>query len=167
MGQGCRVAKLQSCKVTRLGDYMRDENEAGQSERSVTRYGEWLEQVPEHIKKDRLWELEVYRKGLFFFDLVWWDCGMLTRYELGKPIAQQLIRSAGSICANMGEGFGRGFGKDYARFLTYALGSARESRGWYYRGRNLLKPDVLDHRLELLATIIAGLVTLSQQQKKL
>jgi four helix bundle protein len=90
---------------------------------------------------------------------------MLTRHELGKPIAQQLVRSAGSISANMEEGFGRGFGKDYARFLTYALGSARESRGWYYRGRKLLKPDVLDHRLELLATIIAGLVTLSQQQR--
>ena len=144
---------------------MEDGNGVGQGERLVASFGEWLEQVPDRVKKDRLWELEVYRKALFFFDLVWWDCETLTRHDLGRPIAQQLVRSAGSISANVEEGFGRGFGKDYARFLTYALGSARESRGWYYRGRKLLKPGVLDHRLELLATIIAGLVTLSQQQR--
>ncbi len=144
---------------------MQDEKGFGRGEQVVASYGSWLDQVPNQIKKDRLWELDVYRKALFFFDLVWQDCEMLTRHELGRPIAQQLIRSAGSISANMEEGFGRGFGKDYARFLVYALGSARESRGWYYRSRRLFKPDVFSHRLELLATIIAGLVTLSQQQR--
>jgi four helix bundle protein len=87
-------------------------------------------------------------------------------HELGKPIARQLIRSAGSISANMEEGFGRGFGKDYARFLRIALGSARESRGWYFRGRRLLKPEVVEHRMDLLKTIIAGLITMSNQQRK-
>jgi four helix bundle protein len=64
----------------------------------------------------------------------------------------------------MEEGYGRGFGKDYARFLRIALGSARESRGWYFRGRRPLKPEVIEHRLNLLQTIIAGLVTMSKQQ---
>ena len=127
-------------------------------------YGEWVESVPKHIKHDPLWDIEIYRKALFFSDLAWQDCETMLDHELGRPVAWQLIRSAGSISANMEEGYGRGFGKDYARFLRIALGSARESRGWYYRGRKLLKPDVIEHRMSLLQTIISGLVTISKQQ---
>jgi four helix bundle protein len=129
-------------------------------------YGDWIEKVPPSIKSDPLWEIEVYRKALFLSDLAWRDCDAMLKHDLGRPLAQQLIRSSGSISANMEEGFGRGFGKDYARFLRIALGSARETRGWYYRGRHLLKSDVLEHRHDLLKTIIAGLITMSNQQAK-
>ena len=128
-------------------------------------YEEWVSQVPDDIKQDALWELDVYKKALFFSDLAWFDCEVLLQHSLGRPIADQLIRSSGSIPSNMEEGFGRGFGKDYAKFLRISLGSARESRGWYYRGRRLLKQDVITHRFGLLKTIIAGLVTLSNQQR--
>ena len=67
----------------------------------------------------------------------------------------QIIRSAGSISANIEEGFGRGFGRDYARFLKIAVGSARETQGWYWRGRKLLPPKVCQHRIALLDEIIA------------
>jgi len=43
--------------------------------------------------------------------------------------------------------------------FKFSLGSARESKGWYYRARNLLKPDVLSHRLSLISEVIALLVT--------
>ena len=128
-------------------------------------YEEWVAQVPDDIKQDALWELDVYKKALFFSDLAWFDCEVLLQHSLGRPIADQLIRSSGSTPSNMEEGFGRGFGKDYAKFLRISLGSARESRGWYYRGRRLLKQDVITHRFGLLKTIIAGLVTLSNQQR--
>jgi four helix bundle protein len=127
-------------------------------------YSDWLEGVPAQIKEDPLWGIEVYRKSLFFADVAWQDCEAMLAHELGKPIAWQLIRSAGSISANMEEGYGRGFGKDYARFLRIALGSARESRGWYHRGSRLLKPEVVMHRMELLQNIIGGLVVMSKQQ---
>lgn len=133
---------------------------------SEMNYKDWLEKVPQDIKSDPLWDLDVYRKALFLADLAWHDCDAMLKHELGRPIAWQLIRSSGSISANMEEGFGRGFGKDYARFLRIALGSARETRGWYFRGRHLLKPDVLEHRIDLLKTIIAGLITMSNQQAK-
>lgn len=132
----------------------------------IASYDEWLDSVSHHIKNDPLWDMDVYRKALFLSDLVWPDCDGLLNHELGRPITWQLIRSAGSVSANMEEGFGRGFGKDYARFLKIALGSARESRGWYFRGRHLLKPDVVEHRMDLLRTIIAGLATLSKQQSQ-
>jgi four helix bundle protein len=100
------------------------------------------------------------------FSLIWpgHDCNTLLEHELGRPIAWQLIRSSGSVSANMEEGYGRGYGKDYARFLRIALGSARESHGWYFRGRHILPPDVVEHRMTLLETLIAGLIKLAKQQ---
>lgn len=73
--------------------------------------------------------------------------------------------AAGSVRANIEEGFGRGFGKDYARFLRIANDSCREARGWYYRGRHVFEPDILAHRLTLADEIISGLVTTANQQR--
>jgi four helix bundle protein len=72
----------------------------------------------------------------------------------------------GSICANIEEGHGRGFGRDNAYFQRVALGSARESRGWYYRGRRFLESEVFDHRVKILDEVIGGLVLSSGQQRR-
>ena len=129
-------------------------------------YEEWLKQVPGAIAKDSLWNFETYRKALFLSDLAWIDCEKLVEVALTRRIAWQLIDSAGSIAANIEEGYGRGFGKDYARFLRIALGSARETRGWYYRARRAFNSQVIDHRYTLLDEIIAGLVTTANQQRR-
>lgn len=128
-------------------------------------YELWLLQVAKSIKDDPLWNFQVYPKALFLSDLVWEDCERLLKDIRGRKIAAQLITSGGSISANIEEGFGRGFGKDYARFLSIALGSARECRGWYYRGRRLLNDKVLQHRYQLLDEIISLLVTHIPKQR--
>jgi len=129
-------------------------------------YEEWLAQVPESIKQDPLWNFKVYPKTLLLSDLAWKDTDQMIKDPRGKEIARQLIRSVGSICANIEEGHGRGFGKDNAYFQRVALGSARESRGWYYRGRRFLAPQVSEHRIRLLDEIIAALVLSSGQQRQ-
>ncbi len=54
-----------------------------------------------------MWQFLGYRKALFWYDLVWQDCEKLKRDLRGRAVAQQLIRSAGSISANVEGGHGR------------------------------------------------------------
>ncbi|MCI0699234.1 four helix bundle protein [candidate division KSB1 bacterium] len=129
-------------------------------------YEEWIEQVPDNIKNDPLWNFEVYPKALLLFDFAWGDCDKLAQDHRGRKVSEQLIDSAGSISANIEEGYGRGYGLDYSRFLRIALGSARETRGWYYRGRKLLDQKILNYRYKLLDEIIALLATHSSRQKR-
>ncbi|MCP4416727.1 MAG: four helix bundle protein [Chloroflexi bacterium] len=125
----------------------------------------WKEMVHPGIKNDPLWEFKVYPKSLFAYDLAWEDCEYLLNDVRGKAVSRQLIRSIGSVSANIEEGFGRGFGKDYAFKLRIALGEARESRGWYWKGRKLLPLEVLEHRLTLLNEIVAMLPANIKRQK--
>ena len=129
-------------------------------------YEEWVAQVPESMKHDALWSFQVYPKALFLSDLVWEDSDRMMKDGRGRVVAQQMIRSVGSICANIEEGHGRGFGKENAYFQRVALGSARESRGWYYRGRRFLDPELLQQRLRLLDEVIAALVLAAGQQRR-
>ena len=102
--------------------------------------------------------MEFYKKALFLYDLCWYDCDGWLIDIRGKAIANQIIRSCGSVSANIEEGYGRGFGRDYARFLSIAVASARETQGWYLRSRHLVHQEMLDHRLTLCDEIIASLV---------
>ena len=98
-------------------------------------------------------------------DLAWFDAEKLVQLPQARGMASPLINSAGSVPANIEEGFGRGYGKDYARFLRISLGSTREAQGWYYRARHVFEAPVVDHRLKLTNEIIAGLVTIAAQQR--
>lgn len=122
-------------------------------------YEDWEMGVPPQVKSEAMWKFFGYRRALFLYDLCWKDCETLLKHPLGKAVAQQLIRSAGSISANIEEGYGRGYGKDRLHFLRIAIGSARESKGWYYRAKELLSPKVIEHRLNLISEAIALLVT--------
>ena len=43
--------------------------------------------------------------------------------------------------------------------FTVSIGSARESKGWYWRVQRLLSAEVLEHRLALADEVIALIVT--------
>ena len=118
-------------------------------------FEDWKQKVHSSILNDPLWNFLAYQKSLFAYDLMWEDCEYLLADERGKAIARQLTRSVGSISANIEEGFGRGYGRDYAYRLKIAIGEARESRGWYWKGRKLFSKEVLNHRIKLLDEIIA------------
>ena len=48
----------------------------------------------------------------------------------------------------------------------YSLGSARESRDWYYKGRHILGESITHHRLSFLTQIVRLLLTMIPQQRQ-
>jgi four helix bundle protein len=129
-------------------------------------YDEWEKTVPDAVKSDPVWQFYAYRKALYIYDLMWDDCESLLHDPRGRAVAEQITRSIGSISANIEEGYGRGFGKDRNYFLRVAIGSARESKGWYFRARRLISPDALKNRLALLDDTISLLVTELNRQRQ-
>ena len=112
---------------------------------------DWEKTIADYIKKDPLWESLYYRMALFLYDLVWDDCDLLQKDPKGRHNISQIIHSSGSISANMEEAVGRGVGTaDYVRIMKISLGEIRETRGWYYRSRKALSPDLLEHRYRVI-----------------
>ncbi len=105
-------------------------------------YQEWERSVPTTITGDSLWKMEAYRLSLFAGDLAWEDATKLMRDRRTHGLSDQLYRAVGSVSSNVGEGYSRSTGRDRARFYSYALGSAREGRDWYYKGRHVLGESV-------------------------
>lgn len=128
-------------------------------------YDDWLKSVPVEISGDLLWKVEAYRLALFIADLAWRDVTKLTQDRRMFGLSDQLYRAVGSISANVSEGYSRSSGKDRVRFYEYALGSARESRGWFYQGRHVLGENVAQHRMRLVTQIIRLLLTMVPDQR--
>ena len=128
-------------------------------------YDEWLERVPDEITGDALWNVKAYRLALYISELGWQDVTMLRTDKRMLGLSDQLFRALGSISANIAEGYSRSTGMDRARFYEYALGSARESRDWYYKGRYKLEEKVVNQRLELLSQIIRLLLVTIPKQR--
>jgi four helix bundle protein len=129
-------------------------------------YGEWEQTVPEAITADVLWKMRVYRLGLFASDVGWEDVTKLMRDPRTLKLSDQLFRSLGSISANIAKGYSRSSGRDRACFYEYALGSARESRDWYYKSRHVLTDAVVAHRVDLCSQIIGLLLTMLPDQRQ-
>jgi len=128
-------------------------------------YDEWQATVSDEIKNDSLWTVTVYRLALFACDLGWRDTGKLVKNRRLRGLCDQLYRSLGSVSANVAEGYSRGSNKDRARFYEYALGSARESRDWYFKACHALNEDAYHHRTHLLTCIIQLLLKMIPQQR--
>ena len=127
---------------------------------------QWLEGVPSEICGDALWKMEAYRLGLFLSDLAWIDATKLLKDSRTRGIADQLFRACGNISSNIAEGYSRGTGKDRSRFYEYALGSARETRDWYFKGRKVLSDKVVAHRLDVSTQLIKLLVKMSSNERR-
>jgi four helix bundle protein len=128
-------------------------------------YQEWEQRVPADITGDVLWKMRAYRLALFVGDLAWSDVTKLAADPRTLALSDQLYRAVGSIGANIAEGYGRSSGKDRARFYEYSLGSARESRDWYYKGRHVLGEAITAHRVNLITQITRLLLTYIPDQR--
>jgi four helix bundle protein len=128
---------------------------------------QWVETLPKELKADALWKSAYYRLAMYLYDLVWFDSETLHKNYRSREIVPQIVRSSGSVCANMEEAYGRGIGTaDFARIMRISLGEARETQGWYFRSRHVLPADFMERRYHVLQQLIALLVTAIEGTKK-
>jgi four helix bundle protein len=90
---------------------------------------------------------------------------LLSQDHRSSAIAGQLCRSAGSIAANIAEGYGRRSPIDRARYFEYALGSAAESRTWYITCRAGLPAGLAERRLEQVASVTRLLLVMIKNER--
>ena len=107
------------------------------------------------MRDDPLWRLPAYRFALYLGDLAQLEDAPLVRRDYRtRPHLDQFLDAAGSISANLAEGYGRTTGPDRAKFFEYAQSSARECRDWYFKVRHALAPGVAFARIDLVTRII-------------
>jgi four helix bundle protein len=106
---------------------------------------------------DSLESFGIYRLAREVFDKFWEDSEIIGKDYRGRELVKQQIRSLDSVCANIEEGFGRGFGKELPQHLKIARGEARESRGRFERCNHLLPADIVSQRVAALSHIVGGL----------
>ena len=126
---------------------------------------QWERSCPRILAADVIWKLDVYRTSLFLVHVVREDLRALGETAPARNIGEQLVRSAGSVSANIAEGYSRSSRVDRLRFFAYALGSARECVTWYESIRGTISNDGLDDRLLLLTRIRALLLGFIRSQR--
>ena len=107
---------------------------------------------------ERLEDYGAYQKGLELFDLVVEDVTPMRRHPETWRLTSQQVASADSICSNMEEGAGRWSTREYVHYLVISRGSAAETKGRYGRLTHWLKPEIVQHRVQLCDEII-GILT--------
>jgi len=81
------------------------------------------------------------RSHKLFLDIVK-DVDIFPNKRAANTIADQIIRSSGSISANIAEGFNRSKAK-FLNSLDIALGEANETENWLYKIRDLKYIDII------------------------
>lgn len=123
-------------------------------------FDDWRATLPPEITDDPLWHMTLYQQALFLGEISWYDVCKLAQDHRTLHLSDQLYRATGKLSTNIAEGYSKASGKDQARYYEYALGSARETRDWYYKARHVLSEEVALHRIRLTVHLIRQLLTL-------
>lgn len=128
------------------------------------KFEDWINSVPKDILEDSVWNLTVYRAALYLSDLCWEDTNQILN-KIFFSLANQLYRSTSSVSANITEGYSRKSYKEKARYYEIALGSARESKDWYFKSRHILSEKTVEKRIAILTSISKLLLTMINDKK--
>ena len=128
-------------------------------------YEEWELRFPASLKADVIWRVQAFRLASYAADCAEEDTRRATTEARFASIAAQLCTAAGSIAANIAEGYPRRSARDRVRYYEYALGSTGESKSWYLRLRPMIEPAIIDARLELLQSITRLLQTMIRSSR--
>ena len=107
-------------------------------------------------------DLVVWQKSIEVFEMTAKDVKTFPKTEIGRIIADQVLRSVSSISANIAEGYGRRRGSEYVHYLYIARGSANETIDWYEKLKRLkyVKRQSCEKMIDQLEQIRAMLTTM-------
>ena len=125
----------------------------------------WVASVPPEITTDTIWRTPAYRFALYLSSRAQADLPRILAWRTTHAHADQLLRAVGGISASIDEGYSRSSGPERAHFYEYALGSAREARGWYYKCCIALPVDVAGARIALLSRVIRILTAIIPRER--
>ncbi len=103
------------------------------------------------------------------FEQVVKDVETFPMTRAAKVIEDQVVRSVGSISANIAEGYGRRKGKEYEHYLYISRGSTNETIDWYEKLKRVgyITERVFEERelicVELRAMLSKMIDTLKKQ----
>lgn len=129
------------------------------------RFDEWEQAAPEALRDDATWKTQAFRLASYLADRAVADARQLDGQPGMTLLAGQLVHAAGSIAANIAEGYSRRSPPDRAKFYEYALGSAREARSWYLQARSTLGGDTFGLRDGVLSQVIRLLLTMIRNER--
>lgn len=101
-------------------------------------------------------DLTVWQKADELWNKVSKDCSNFPNNRVSWILTDQLLRSVGSISANIAEGFGSGYTNEYIRVLRIARKECYESVNWLIKVRNqeFITEDKLRTYRELTTEIL-------------
>ncbi|MFL5560725.1 MAG: four helix bundle protein [Gemmatimonadaceae bacterium] len=115
-------------------------------------------------ERSGLARVSAYGLAVAVTEHAWDDASAMRKEPLLVEIAAQLLRSAGSIGANIAEGYSRRSARDRIRYYEYALGSAAETEAWYQSARRAL-PAIFDERIARLTSVRRLLLTMIRNER--
>ena len=109
-------------------------------------------------------DLDVWKKADDLFFEVVQDIENFPATKVAYIITDQLVRSVGSVSANIAEGFGRRGRNEFSYCLGIARGEGNEALNWYFKVLRLkyISEDIFLKRQDSLVQIqkmLSGLIS--------
>ncbi len=127
---------------------------------------EWIATAPSALRSEAVWKVRAFQIGAYIATVAARDALLAIRDARFTHVAPQLVRAAGSISANIAEGYSRQSRRDRIRYYEYALGSANEAKSWYTTAADVFDATIIEDRLTYLSRVRQLLLRMIQNERK-
>lgn len=127
---------------------------------------EWIATAPRALCGEAVWRVRAFQIGSYIASVASRDALVAQRDVRFTQVAPQLVRAAGSIAANIAEGYSRQSRRDRIRYYEYALGSANEAKSWYTTVADVFNAMIIEDRLTYLSRASQLLLRMIQNERK-
>ena len=127
-------------------------------------------------EKKSFQDLKIWQVAMEMFEMVCEDVSKWPRTQISRAIEYQVLKSSGSMGANVAEGYGRGVPGEFEQFLRYGRGSSAETEDWLLKAQkqHLISSERLDFYQEkilaynkMVGSFIRSLRTQTKRNRRL